>query len=132
MRILIPLIVAAALAAVLLRHFLRTPPADLVRQLKLSAGAGLILLGLGMLALRQFALAAPAAFAGVMLIRRNMRVGRMASPAGAQSSNVRSAGLEMHLDHESGEMDGEVLAGRHASAEPPVKQLPGRAAREAG
>ena len=30
-----------------------------------------------------------------------------------QTSSVRAAGLEMSLDHDTGEMDGQVLAGRH-------------------
>ena len=45
-----------------------------------------------------------------MILRRNAAT--RTGSAGTDSS-VRSAGLEMALDHETGEMDGRVLAGRH-------------------
>ncbi len=36
----------------------------------------------------------------------------MKRQSGGQKSTVRSAALEMQLDHETGEMDGEVLIGK--------------------
>jgi hypothetical protein len=49
--------------------------------------------------------------AGFVLLRR----WSAPRPMGAtgQTSSVRSAGLDMMLDHATGEMDGRVLAGRH-------------------
>jgi hypothetical protein len=110
MRIILPLLAAAALAALLVRHFLKTRPADLVRQLKMAAGALLLLAAIGLLFVRQFALALPLAGAGLMILRRQAST-RVSNPSG-QTSGVRSAGLEMVLDHESGKMDGRILAGR--------------------
>ncbi len=111
MRIILPLLLGLAILALLLRHFLKTPARDLVRQIYLLGGAGLMLVGAGLLFLRQFAIALPVALAGLMLFRRN-RALRMSGGTG-QTSNVRSAGVEMNLDHDTGEMDGTVLAGRH-------------------
>jgi hypothetical protein len=110
MRYLLIAVAALAVLGILLRVFLKTPPADLAHRLRLGGGAALILLGIGLLVLRQFALALPLGVAGVMVLRRE-RALRPAAPGG--QSNVRSAGLEMRLDHETGEMDGRVLAGRH-------------------
>ena len=70
----------------------------------------LILLAVALLFLRQFALAIALGFAGYMILRRNAAT-RPAAPG--RSSTVRSAGLEMALDHATGEMDGRVLAGRY-------------------
>lgn len=111
MRILVPLAVALLLGAVLLRHFLRTPPADLVRQLYMSGGLVLMAIALGLGVLRQFALAFPVGLIGLSLFRRHQALRR--TSGSGQRSSVRSAGLEMHLDHDSGEMDGLILAGRH-------------------
>jgi hypothetical protein len=110
MRIILPLLIAAGLAALLLRHFLKTRPTDLARQLKMAAGALLLLAAIGLLFLRQFALALPLAGAGLLILRR--QASTRPSGAGGQTSGVRSAGLEMVLDHESGKMDGRILAGR--------------------
>lgn len=105
------LLVAALVLALAARHFLTTPPARLAQQLRMVGGAALLAAGVGLLFLRQFAIALPVGMAGLMLLRRHAAL-RPAGPSG-QSSTVRSAGLEMTLDHDSGEMDGRVLAGRH-------------------
>lgn len=97
-------------AGLLLRHFLRTSPPDLARHLKMAGGTLLILAAIGLLFLRQFPLALPLAAAGIMILRRQAATRTFGSRS--QSSSVRSAGLDMALDHETGEMDGVVLAGR--------------------
>ena len=111
MRIILILAGTLLAAAVLLRVLLKTPPADLARRLRMAGGAALLLVGGGLLLARQFALALPVGVAGFMILRREAGM-RAAGPTEARSS-VRSAGLDMNLDHESGEMDGQVLAGRH-------------------
>jgi hypothetical protein len=113
MRALLWIALAAGAAALLLRFFLKTPPADLARRLRIAGGVALLLVAVGLVVLRQFALAVPVGFAGYIILRRQAGVRRM-GPVGPSSSSVRSAGLDMGLDHETGEMDGEVLAGRHA------------------
>jgi len=107
------LLVAAIVivAGALLIAFLITPPGDLARRIRMSGGVALMLLGLALLFFRQFALAIALGIAGVVLLRR----WSAPKPMGAtgQTSSVRSAGLDMMLDHATGEMDGRVLAGRH-------------------
>jgi DnaJ-domain-containing protein 1 len=112
MRIILPVLLGLAILGLLLRHFLRTPAHDLARQLYMTAGIGLMAAGLGLLFVRQFALALPVGVAGFTLLRRHRAISATAA-AGGQTSRVRAAGLEMHLDHDTGEMDGQVLAGRH-------------------
>ena len=109
----IALIVAAAViaAAVLLRAFLRTQPAQLAHQLRVAGALALLFIAAVLLYLRQFALGLALAAAGYIMLRRSAPLRRAAAPG--QQSNVRSAGLEMRLDHESGDMDGRILAGRH-------------------
>ncbi len=106
------LIAAAVLVplVLLLRAFLTTPPAVFARRLRMAGGAALLLAGAALLLLRQFALALPLGFMGLMILRREAAMRTASGPA---RSNVRSAGLEMRLDHETGEMDGRILAGRH-------------------
>lgn len=111
MRIILSVIAGLVLLAVLLRIFLRTAPADLARRLRVAGGLMLLAFGGGLLLARQFALALPAGLAGFMILRREAAT-RNAAPSG-RSSNVRCAGLAMMLDHDSGDMDGRVLAGRH-------------------
>jgi hypothetical protein len=111
MRILVPLALGLIVLALLLRHFLRTPAGELVRQLYMVGGVLLMATGVGLLFLRQFALALPVGMAGYMLFRRHRAV--QPTPGSGQTSSVRAAGLEMHLDHDTGEMDGNVLAGRY-------------------
>ena len=107
------LLVAAVIvvAGALLIAFLNTPPADLARRIRMSGGLALMLLGAVLLFFRQFALGIALGIAGLVLLRRWSAPGRMS--AKGQTSSVRSAGLDMMLDHATGEMDGRVLAGRH-------------------
>jgi hypothetical protein len=79
----------------------RLPPRRAAAALLLAGAAGLALL-------RQFPLAVALAAFGIGLWRS---VAASAAPSSGRSSEVRSDGLAMWLDHDSGEMDGEVLAG---------------------
>jgi len=100
--------------------FLRTPPATLARWLKTILPFSLIALGgVAMLFFKSFGLGAMLAFAGLTLWRRMRSIGTIGPPAGdgPRRSSVRSAALEMELDHDSGAMNGMVLAGRHEGAE---------------
>jgi hypothetical protein len=111
MRIVIALIGGLVLLVVLVQLFVRTPPADLARRIRIAGGVALMLAGAGLVLLRQFALGLTVGVAGFMLLRRE--AGMRRSPQRGQTSRVRSAGLEMTLEHTTGEMDGRVLAGRH-------------------
>lgn len=74
-------------------------------------GAAVLLLGAaaGLGLLRQIPLAAALGTLGFGLWRSSPA--RAAAPAAGQSSEVRTDGLAMTLDHDTGAMDGEVLAG---------------------
>src|SRR6185295_15321628 len=79
------------------------------------AGLAMMATGVGLLFVRQFAIAVPVGMAGFMLWRRQRA---MRSTAGTgQTSSVRGAGLEVSLDHDTGEMDGKILAGRYEGRE---------------
>ena len=78
--------------------------------------AGAVAVGgaaVGLAALRQFALALPLAALAWSLWRSGTPG---PAPSAGQRSEVRSDGLVMTLDHDSGEMDGEVLTGPHQGA----------------
>lgn len=78
--------------------------------------AGAVAVGgaaVGLAALRQFALALPLAALAWSLWRSGAPG---PAPSAGQRSEVRSDGLVMTLDHDSGEMDGEVMTGPHQGA----------------
>lgn len=87
-------------AATMARFFAHSGPIALV-----GIGAVLTLLGRGVIGL-------PMAGLGLAWWRRAHGLARMNRPSAGQKSTVRSAALEMQLDHETGEMDGEVLIGK--------------------
>ncbi|MEZ5924532.1 MAG: DnaJ domain-containing protein [Hyphomicrobiaceae bacterium] len=67
----------------------------------------------------RFLLALPFAFLGLVLIWRRTPVGAIGSPGQTtgRTSSIRTAFLEMVLDHGSGQMTGRVLAGVFAGRE---------------
>ena len=83
-----------------------SPPQQLAAAV-LAAAVGLALL-------RQFALAVPVAAVGVELWRR---AAGGAAPRRDTRSSVESPALRMTLDHATGNMDGEVIAGRMRGAQ---------------
>ena len=111
-------IIAIGLAVLAGYAFVRADTAALARILRLGLGYSALALA-GLLAVTgRFLFAIPLAWLGMMLLGR-----RMALPAGfpgtgrpsaGKVSRVRTATLEMTLDHDTGAMDGEVLAGARA------------------
>lgn len=110
------LLIAIAILVVayqVLRLFARTPPATIARWIRGAGGASAIGAGLFLLVRGAFpAAAAIAAFGAFLLGRNAMPKGWNFSGAGrAGVSRVRSAMIEMELDHATGAMSGIVLAG---------------------
>ena len=116
------LLLAAAIlfgAYYLIRMFARTPPAQLARLVKQGAGA-VTLLFAGLLFIRgriDFALAVGGV--GLWLMGLGAPPGwldqfRTAGTARPSVSKVRSGAIQMELDHDTGVMDGDVLAGPFA------------------
>ncbi|MBZ8132357.1 J domain-containing protein [Afifella sp. IM 167] len=109
------LIAAVAALFLLIRVAMSASPERLASGAKMGLGIALLLVAVFLGFARQFALALPAAIIGFGLVRSSWR--RAVRGNAAQRSTVRSAGLEMTLDHETGEIDGTVLAGRHEGRE---------------
>ena len=92
--------------------WLMTMPAKQIVAVLSTAGPVLVIVAGGMLTLlRRGVIGIPLIFIGVSWWRRN-RSKRPISSAEGQKSTVRSAHLEMELDHDTGEMDGTILTGR--------------------
>ena len=113
----IALLVAALLSA---RWFLDADPRQIARVLRV---AGAILLGLVTLLLVVSGRIGLLMMLFVLLyfLRRAVKASQqqaqaMRGPSPGQSSAVRTRFLQMVLDHDSGEMDGEVLEGRFMGA----------------
>lgn len=81
-----------------------------------QAGAALLAAAILLALLRQPAVAAPVGLLALTLLRGAIAQARPIPTAGGRSE-VKSDALAMWLDHDSGEMGGEVLAGRFAGRE---------------
>ena len=97
--------------------FASLDPRKLAPVVKFAGGFG-ALGGAAFLAARgQFQLAVPLGFAGLGLLGwlpRNLGgFGARTTKSPGQTSRVRSAFVEMELDHDTGAMRGRILAGRH-------------------
>lgn len=113
MGILIAIVIGLIVLTLALYAFMTTNPADLARQLKFLGGMVCFAVA-GVFAISgRWIFAIPIAGLGLSLV--GMRGIPGFSSAGKQSaggqSTVRSAALEMQLDHDSGAMSGRVLAG---------------------
>ena len=113
------IIVVLGLFVIAALVFVNVSPAVLAQILRRSGPIALTLLGVGLILLKQTGLGMMALFAGLALWRRSRRVGRFgpSGPSVGQHSHVRSAALEMELDHSTGEMNGVILAGRFEGEE---------------
>jgi len=89
---------------------INSSPAAIARAIRLSVPVVLVLIG-GLLSLAgRAAIGAPLIAIGVSIWARNRRVSQLSS-SGGRTSTVRTAWLEMQLDHDTGAMDGIILAG---------------------
>ena len=111
MTILILLVGIAAFTILGLYFFASASPAQVARTLHLAGPAALAILG-GILSVAgRISVGAPLVMMAVAWYgRQRRRIGQQRT--GGQKSTVRSAWLEMELDHDSGDMDGLVLVGR--------------------
>jgi hypothetical protein len=110
MSILILLIGIAAFIALGLIYFASAPPAQVAAAIRYAGPALLLLFG-GILALTgRFGAAAPVLTVAVAWFSRMRRRSAVRSTPGKKSV-VRSAWLEVELDHDTGDMNGFVLAG---------------------
>lgn len=102
------ILVAAALGVFVL---LRTDPVRLANALRL---AGPLLVGLSGIVLMLFGRAGLGGMliSGALAWYLRSRGARSASPMRERRSTVRTAAIEMELDHDTGKLDGTVLAGK--------------------
>ena len=91
--------------------FLATPAEALARALRSAVPILLLIVGGLLLAFGRAGIAAPLMIIGLSWWLRNRAVGRVATADSGRRSSVRSAWLDMELDHDSGDIDGTVLAG---------------------
>jgi hypothetical protein len=99
-----------------LNAFIRTDPRLAARVLKTSAGIAALVGAVVFVALERFGIALPLGVAGLVLLGLwpgSIGFGRRARKSPGQLSRVRSAFLEMELDHDSGAVRGRILAGRY-------------------
>ena len=118
---MVPLVAGFVLlwiGSTLLRQFLRASPAVMAARMKM--GAGVVLLGFALLMLVRGRIDLALGFGGLGFWLASGRTAsvwgtlRHARPTGARRgrmSRVRSATIEMELDHTTGVMTGTVLAG---------------------
>lgn len=112
--VLIAILVAAALGV---NFFLKAHPAVIAGVLRRLSAWAVIGLGSFMMLRGQFAVAGVLLAGGLFLLRRSGGLpggGSSASRSGGQRSHVRTRHLSMELDHDTGQMDGEVLTGEAA------------------
>ncbi len=113
-------IVALALFILFSRGIANADPKLLARIVRIAGGVVSLAFAVALAITGRWFFALPVGMFGYSLLAGN----RLASPFGSgrqrtagQRSAVRSAYLEMTLDHDTGDMDGRVLAGRFEGAE---------------
>ena len=111
-------IVALAILLWMAQKYLKADPHKLAAMLKLAGGIGLLGVAVLFAFKGQIALAAPLAAAGLGLLGwlpfGPAGFGARTQKSAGQVSRVRSAFLEMELDHDTGAMRGVILTGPRA------------------
>jgi hypothetical protein len=106
-------ILAALLVAIgLVAAFLRVDASRLAGGLRLAGPAALAIAGVALTVTGRAAIGGLLLSGAVAWYSLGRAKGRVAKPKG-QRSTVRTAALEMELDHDTGGLEGIVLAGRH-------------------
>lgn len=114
MQYVILVLLLALVAYAALRAFLTADPKTMATNVR-KIGAVALLLVAGFLgATGRFVIAIPLGIFAFSLLARNLKGLSGARKSQGQSSRVRTKTVEMELDHDSGEMDGQVLKGRFA------------------
>jgi hypothetical protein len=100
--------------------FARADTKQLVRTLKTVGGGAALVGAVGLAATGRFGIAVPLGLAGLALLGwwpgGPAGFGQRWNKSPGQVSRVRTAFVEMDLDHDSGNMTGRILAGRHEGA----------------
>ncbi|WP_370319286.1 DnaJ domain-containing protein [Oricola sp.] len=111
MSIFLLLVGITALVVLGLYYFASATPAQVAGTLRLLGPAFLVLVGAILSFAGRVSIGAPLIMLAVAWFGRQRRMVN-SRRTGGQKSVVRSAWLEMELDHDSGDMDGVVLVGR--------------------
>jgi hypothetical protein len=110
-------VVVLVLALWALSVFAKADTRKLVRVLRPAGGIGALALAVFLGVRGELAVAVPLGFAGLSLLGwlpfGPAGFGQRTSKSPQQTSRVRSAFLEMELDHDTGAMRGRILAGPH-------------------
>jgi len=114
-------LVVLVLALWALHAYSKADPKRLVGGMKTGGGIAALLGAAFLLVRGQFALAVPLGFAGLSLLGwlpfGPAGFGARTQKSAGQTSRVRSAFVEMELDHDTGAMRGRILAGHHEGVE---------------
>ena len=100
----------------LLQRFAKADPHTLIRNLRTTGGIGALAGAVALGVTGRIGVALPLGFAGLALLGLLPGAAQFAQrtrKSARQVSRVRSAFLEMELDHDSGALRGRILAGRH-------------------
>jgi hypothetical protein len=112
MTILFYIVAATLLLALLAMVFLRANPSSLAGSLRIAGPVVLGLAGAGLLFTGRAGLGGML-LSGAMAWYTSSRIRKGSRKSPGKRSTVRTAALEMELDHDSGQLEGIVLAGRH-------------------
>ena len=104
------------LVSVTVALLISMPAARLANMLRFGGPVALVGIGAALSVAGRAGIGLPLIALGAAMFTRLRAAAPIRAPSGARRSTVRSAMLEMELDHESGDMDGTVLTGEQEGA----------------